>query len=198
MPRVLSHGDDHLVVTRVADGGALTGAAVAAVVAAVDQLAAVASLPVEEDGRQDGQREARPVLERARAAVALARLGVSPWRFLTVRRAATALPATVTIHGDLQPANILVAPDASVHLIDLELAGHGPAGWDLATLWPMLDHAGDRARLLAAIDERTPDRDHRNSLLRWLSLRYVGDLLRSDDPRLPAAVDRWREASQLR
>jgi hypothetical protein len=58
------------------------------------------------------------------------------------------LPST-TSHGDFHPRNILVA-DGAAWVIDWELSGRRPAGYDFMQLWAALEDGADRARVFDA------------------------------------------------
>jgi hypothetical protein len=123
-------------------------------------------------------REAIEVVVRAAAELAGARLPERPWPARRERRttalarrarlAASPLPLRdlahgrrilassplppVTSHGDFHTGNILFS-EGVPWIVDWELADRRPAGFDLMTLWPTLDDAGDRERLWrAALD----------------------------------------------
>jgi hypothetical protein len=55
----------------------------------------------------------------------------------------------VTSHGDFHPGNIRVAQGAA-WVIDWELSGSQPAGYDLMRLWATVDLAADRERIFEA------------------------------------------------
>lgn len=74
-----------------------------------------------------------PLADVVRARAILGRLG---------------LPLT-TSHGDFQPRNVLVA-DGAAWVVDWELSGRRPAGYDLMQLWASLDDEDDRSRVLEA------------------------------------------------
>ena len=57
-----------------------------------------------------------------------------------------------TSHGEFHPAHLLLA-DGALHVIDWDLAGRRPYGYDLMQLWVMLEDAEDRAMLFAAAAE---------------------------------------------
>ena len=52
----------------------------------------------------------------------------------------------VTSHGDLHAGNVLVS-NGKTWLVDWELSGERPAGYDLMQLWPTLPDEADRERL---------------------------------------------------
>ena len=56
----------------------------------------------------------------------------------------------VLVHGELYPANVLVAADGRIRTVDWETLGTGPAALDLAALTSGAWRAEDRARVLAA------------------------------------------------
>jgi aminoglycoside phosphotransferase (APT) family kinase protein len=152
--------------------------------AVVMRLARAAGYPVPEvvEVRPDGM-----VMERVDGPTMLEDLGAHPWRVgrhartladlhhrLHAIPAEDGLPAPfgspaagdVLVHGDLHPANVLLAGDGPV-VIDWSNAGRGPAGADVADAWLLLASAeapGDRmlrvlvlalrARFLAAFLRR--------------------------------------------
>lgn len=66
------------------------------------------------------------------------------------------------IHGDLSPANMLVAGDGTLYLIDWELAATAPIAWDLKKIFTY-DKAGTLAvldQLRAATDSSAPAQMH--------------------------------------
>ena len=111
-------------------------------------LAAAADLPK----RDLPAFEHRP--GRAAAAITTARrrarLALSPLSLRDVARARTILAETalprVTSHGDLHAGNVLVS-EGDTWLVDWELSGATPAGYDLMQLWSTLPDAQDRERL---------------------------------------------------
>lgn len=147
-------------------------------------LAAAADLP----GRE------LPVVEhetvRTAALIAAARrrtklaLSALPLRDVARARAIIAEPGLpqVTSHGDLHAGNVLVS-DGDTWLVDWELSGDRPAGYDLMQLWPTLADEADRERLWrGAID--IVGRQHRRALaeLRYaLAVRTIANKLCSPD-----------------
>jgi hypothetical protein len=70
----------------------------------------------------------------------------------------------VTSHGDFHHGNVLVK-DGVAWVVDWELSGQRPAGYDLMQFWATLERAEDRDRLFqAAVSSIGPDR--RPKLLR--------------------------------
>jgi Ser/Thr protein kinase RdoA (MazF antagonist) len=114
--------------------------------------------------------------------------------------------ASIRLHGDCHPGNILWTPDAGPHFVDLDDARSGPAVQDL---WMLL--SGDRAQrqrqLGALVDgyEQMRELDRRELALieplRTLRLIHYSAWLarRWDDPAFPAAFpwfgtpDYWRD-----
>jgi hypothetical protein len=73
----------------------------------------------------------------------------------------------VACHGDLHAGNLLRDADGP-WVVDWELAGPGPLGLDLLTLWPTLPEAPDRDRVLvAALEQAGPGRRRDVHLLRY-------------------------------
>jgi hypothetical protein len=70
----------------------------------------------------------------------------------------------VTGHGDFYTGNLLLAEGAT-WVVDWELAGRWPAGYDLMRLWSTVARAEDRERLLAGAVELVGPA-HRAGLLR--------------------------------
>jgi streptomycin 6-kinase len=111
-------------------------------------LAAAADLPQRDlpAFEHDSARTAAAIAAaRRRTKIALSAL---PLRDVARARAIIAgspLPQ-VTSHGDLHAGNVLVS-DGITWLVDWELSGDRPAGYDLMQLWPTLEHDADRERL---------------------------------------------------
>lgn len=74
----------------------------------------------------------------------------------------------VTSHGDLHAGNVLVS-NGNTWLVDWELSGARPAGYDLMQLWPTLAHEADRERLWQGAVEIV-GKQHRRALA---ELRYA-------------------------
>ena len=71
---------------------------------------------------------------------------------------------SVTSHGDFHRGNVLVK-DGVAWVVDWELSGRRPAGYDLMQFWATLEEPDDRSRLFqAAVNSIGPDR--RSELLR--------------------------------
>jgi hypothetical protein len=101
--------------------------------------------------------------------------------------AASRLPQ-VTTHGDFHPGNVLRAGGAT-WVIDWELTGRGPAGYDLMRYWSTLPVAGERERLYAAALEHLPEAE-------LARLRYaVAVLTAVDKLSHPAAMNRDAEGA---
>lgn len=162
-PPVLAHGPDWRL-ERMVVADPLHGAdAVALVVRAWQRLMAL-DLP---------RRAGRPAPASRWATVArrlrLLRSPLPTADVLRARRlAASSRLPRVTSHGDFHPAHVLPA-DGSVWVIDWELSGRAPLGFDLMQLWAGLPDADDRALLLDAT-LRAVDASQRDEVLR---LRYV-------------------------
>ena len=134
-------------------------------------LAAVAELPRHTLPRRGLRPRPRavcahhPLAASARRAVAAprARPREGPRRSWSSRP----LPR-VTSHGDLHTGNVLIS-EGAVWVVDWELSGHRPVGFDLMQLWATLPDPSDRERLwegtLAMIDD-----EHHEALA---DLRYA-------------------------
>lgn len=130
------------------DVGATVAAALA--IAALD----LPEAPPGAGGEGGGARWVR----RARMAVGGVRFGD-----LLAARRGTGLPL-VTSHGDFHAGNVLCGDDGP-WVIDWELTGRRPVGYDLLTLWPTLHDPADRALVLdAALAQAGPE--HRAGILR--------------------------------
>jgi hypothetical protein len=102
--------------------------------------------------------------------------------------AATRLPE-VTTHGDFHPGNVLRAGGAA-WVIDWELAGHGPAGYDLMRYWATLADPVEREGLYAGALELTGDE------LQLTRLRYaIAVITAADKLSHPEALNRDEEGA---
>lgn len=102
--------------------------------------------------------------------------------------AATRLPE-VTTHGDFHPGNVLRAGGAA-WVIDWELAGRGPAGYDLMRYWATLPDAAERERVYAGALELAGDE------LELARLRYaVAVVTAADKVSHPQALNRDEEGA---
>lgn len=151
--------------------------------AVVMRLAREAGYPVPEvfEVRPDGM-----VMERVDGPTMLDDLGAHPWRVgqhartladlhhrLHAIAAADGLPAPfgvaaprdVVVHGDLHPANVLLARGGPV-VIDWSSAGRGPAGADVADCWLLLAAA------------RPPAGPLLRTLVAALRARFLAEFLR--------------------
>lgn len=125
-------GDGRMAVTTWVDGrhpGADDGAAVARALAALHRCEPPAGLP------GLGPDDVLLAAERAASSVAAAlpAAGDRLARLLEGLRAA--LPAAwpsdrAVLHGDLSPDQVLIRPDGTAVLLDLDRATLGPSGWD--------------------------------------------------------------------
>ena len=89
-----------------------------------------------------------------------------PLRDLRASRRTLAAPElpVVTSHGDLHRGNVLVS-GAAAWVVDWELSGRRPAGYDLMQFWATLPAPADRERLLeSALASMGPE--HREALFR--------------------------------
>lgn len=172
--------------------------------AAVMTLARAAGYPVPEvlEVRPDGM-----VMERVDGPTMLDDLAAHPWRvgrhartLAELHRRLHAIPAgdelpapfrgprpgDVLVHGDLHPANVLLAPGGPV-VIDWSSAGRGPAGADVADAWLLLAAArppgglllrvlvGALRRRFLAVFLRAAGRDEAARHLRAALERRAGD-----------------------
>jgi hypothetical protein len=163
VPAVLATGRDWMLEQRVVSepirGTRVVGAAARAAVALAE--APVPSMTGTGPSRTGAQRIDR-VLRIVR--------GPLPVRdLLNARRvlASSSLPRAVA-HGDFHEGNVLFA-GGDVWLVDWELSGPKPAGYDLMQLWTTLSDSADREQVFA-IAEDWLGRRHRQALA---ALRYV-------------------------
>jgi streptomycin 6-kinase len=162
VPPLLARGESWRVEPAV-QSDPIAGDAIDAVVAAAAAIAEL-ELPAAPPGVG---RERRVAKWGRRLRVASSSLGLGD--ALRARRllAESDLPR-VTAHGDFHPGHVLPS-GGRVWVIDWELAGRRPAGYDLLTLWAHLDAAADRDRLFAGAVELV-GQARRAELLR---LRYA-------------------------
>ena len=111
-------------------------------------LAAAAELPRQDlPVADDGAGRAAELLLATRRR---ARVAVSPLPVRDLARARTIIERTslprVASHGDFHIENILISEGAA-WVVDWELSGHRPAGYDLMQLWATLPGPDDRERL---------------------------------------------------
>jgi Phosphotransferase enzyme family len=158
-PPVLAGGAGWLVELAV-PADPVSGA-IDAVVGAAEALAPLRLPAIVHTGAGNRLATARNRLRLARSPVAR--------ELLAARRmlARSPLPL-VTSHGDFHAGNLLME-DGRPWVVDWELAGRRPAGYDLMQLWSTLSAADDRERLMegavALVGE--PMRPH------LLDLRYA-------------------------
>jgi hypothetical protein len=84
----------------------------------------------------------------------------------------------VTCHGDFHARNVLFA-DGRLWVVDWELSGQQPAGYDLMTFWPTLERAEDRGRLFEATVDLVGSRRELLRLRYALTVRTVATMLAS-------------------
>jgi phosphotransferase family enzyme len=133
-------------------------------------LAAAADLPGQElPAFEQNPARTAALITAARRRTRLA-LSALPLRDVARARAIIAEPRLplVTSHGDLHAGNVLVS-DGDTWLVDWELSGDRPAGYDLMQLWPTLAHEADRERLWQGAVEIV-GKQHRRALT---ELRYA-------------------------
>jgi phosphotransferase family enzyme len=144
-PAALAFGPDWLLERQAPDEGLAGPAAIRAVVDAAEALAGVAlpALP----GQITGLSTFGTVRHRARSLRRIGRdFAMARWLFSRSR-----LPL-VTSHGDFHRGNLRI--DGGVPwVLDWELVGRRPAGYDLLLLWTTLDDPADRETLLDATVE---------------------------------------------
>lgn len=163
VPPVLASGPGWLVEHRV-PAGEPWGTERAAATARAGVALAAAPVPVM------AGPGARPGV--VRRLVRLARTARSPLSlsdYSAAKRllAGSSLP-TVTGHGDFHAGNTLFA-DEAVWLIDWELAGPQPQGWDLAQLWASLADPAQRAAVVEVAVSWVGERRRRQ----FAELQYV-------------------------
>ena len=113
-----------------------------------------------------------------------------PLRDLRAARRTLADPGLppVTSHGDFHRGNVLMQ-DGAAWVVDWELSGERPAGYDLMQFWATLERAEDRERLFEA-SVAAVGTTHRPALLRLrhaLVVRTIAGKLAA-----PMAFDRDR------
>lgn len=143
-PNVLARGESWLLEPEIAHRPGAGRVYVETVAAAAERLAAL-QLPVPPHWRITGGSGAR--LRRtavlARSPLPLADL----WRSKRLREESR-LPQ-VTSHGDFHRENVLFADDAA-WVVDWELSGRRPFGYDLMQHWATLSDPSDREALFEA------------------------------------------------
>lgn len=192
VPEVVAHTDGVLVTARHADTGDLRDA-IPALLAALDRLAAAPPPP---EGAAATTTE-RGLVRRLITLMRAARWSVLPWQVVVARRAVAALPSRVPCHHDLSRDNVLVDGE-DVVFVDLELAGNGPAGWDLARLVPTVDDPRTGDLLVGHLADRVGHEDAA-TLLCWSAIRHVTDLVEAGAERdlVAGAARRRRELASL-
>lgn len=161
-PPVLEHGADWVLERAIEAEPCAGPACMEAVSAAAGRLAGL-ELP-----------EGPPARREPAASAMRRRLRVlaSPLSVADLRRAKSVLEAgglpLVTSHGDFHPGNVLYH-DGALWVVDWELSGRRPAGYDLMHFWATTEGPGDRDRLLEASIELVGPEHRRDLLL----LRYA-------------------------
>ena len=163
-PPVLDDGAGWMLEVRK-ETGSVTGAeGVDSVLAAADELSRH-TLPAAETPRARRRHTHITVSRRARVAL-------SPLHLRDVARARAIIERSplprVTSHGDLHTGNVLVS-DGAAWVVDWELTGQRPAGFDLMQLWATLPDAADRERLWDGAVAMV-GREHKDALA---DLRYA-------------------------
>jgi hypothetical protein len=179
-PAVLAQGTGWLVERNVVPGEAPVEAVVAAAAElATLELPAPAVTPRRRLSLAPLRRRLR-WLGRPRLAAELAHAR----RLL----AASRLPE-VTTHGDFHPGNVLRA-DGRAWVVDWELVGRGPAGYDLMRYWAATRDGGERERLYAGALELAGDEAELARLRYALAVLTAADKLSH-----PQALNRDREGA---
>ena len=156
-------------------------------------IAAAAELPRQDLPAADGSEAST---ERLLAARRRARVAVSPLPVRDVARARRIIEGTdlplVTSHGDFHIENILISEGAA-WVVDWELAGRRPAGYDLMQLWATLAAPADRERLWAGtLDTVGAKHEHELRELRYaLVVRTIANKLAA-----PQRFHRDREGAE--
>jgi Phosphotransferase enzyme family len=177
-PEVVACGDSWMI-ERAVEAEPLRGpAAIDLVLAAAERLAQLELPHVPEAERvQGGEGRRQSLLRRLR----MARSPLPARDVLRARGIVADSPLPrVTTHGDFHELNVLLERDA-VWVIDWELAGEGPAGFDLMQMWASLQSEADRDRLYAGALEIVGGR-HADALaaLRYaLTVRTIAGLVSS-------------------
>lgn len=114
-----------------------------------------------------------------------------PLRDLRAARRTLADPGlpTVTSHGDFHAGNVLVQ-DGAAWVVDWELSGRRPAGYDLMQFWATLEHPEDRERLFEAAVASIGARSELLRLRYALVVRTIAGKLAA-----PMTFDRDREGA---
>lgn len=158
-PPVVANGEGWLIEHRIESLPLEGHSAIEAVVEAARRLTHL-ELPAAPSEVPSGRlwRRARPLLSR-----------VPTKEIVLAKRAFTKLRLPlVTTHGDFHAGNIFYSQGA-IWVIDWELSGIGPLGYDLMQMWATLSSVQDRDLLLERTFDAFPDAD-RGMLL---TLRYV-------------------------
>jgi len=155
-PEVLAAGPDWMLEPALPRRAPAGARAVGAAIAAALTIPAV-ELPTAPEGT-GGERRGERWRRRARMIGG----GVRVADLLLARRD-PGLPL-VRSHGDFHAGNILCDDDGP-WIIDWEMTGMRPVGYDLLSLWPTLDDAGDRELVLEAAFAQA-GAEHRAGVLR--------------------------------
>lgn len=98
------------------------------------------------------------------------------------------------VHGDLHPANVVVANGTLTGVVDFEELGSGDPATDLASAWILLpDGAADRFFELYQVDEATVRRARGWALMRALFLIAMGI---NGEKGIPGGKTHWGPAGQ--
>jgi aminoglycoside phosphotransferase (APT) family kinase protein len=139
-------------------------------------------------------RDSRGGFERFLGAVDLAGSGFAEDDIRAVWDDAAATPSwpgpPVWVHGDLHPANVVVADGTLAGVVDFGALFAGDPAWDLAAAWLLLP-AGGAARFFgsyARADEATVRRARGLAAIKCLFLMLMG---RNGDRGLPGGKPNW-------
>jgi streptomycin 6-kinase len=187
-PPVLDAGNGWLIEARK-DAQLLTGdQAVDAVLAAAGDLSQRELPRLEHNGAR-----AAAFVETARRRLNLALSALSVRDVMRARTIVADSPLPpVTSHGDLHIDNVLMS-DGRVWVIDWEMTGRRPAGYDLMQFWATLPDERDRSRLWTGAVELVGNKYERPlAALRYaLAVRTIANKLCS-----PAKIHRDRDGAR--
>lgn len=159
--------------------------------AALDVADRIAGLPAPELDLPASQWRASRASLPARLLRSVAG-GLNPLAFVRARRAAAGLTTLATSHGDFYRRNVLADAAGTVSVVDWEFVGSAPQWTDHVRLWSTLRRPDDRRvaweRITSGIGPQ--DAKHLSILVRWMTLRLLGENL--------AAPRSQRDADDLR
>jgi hypothetical protein len=168
-PEVVDRGPGWLLERRIDHEPPVGEGAVNAIAAAAARIAEL-SLP-----SAPAPRETSRVALSRRIRALFSPLPLSD--YLAARRVLVdpGLPE-VTCHGDFHARNVLFA-NGKLWVVDWELSGLRPAGYDLMTFWPTLERPEDRDRLFEATVDLVGRRRELLRLRYALTVRTVATML---------------------